>query len=282
MNNIKNSMFPIYTSLVSTENKKVVKLYMNFLFSVREIVNNVKITNMLKIQQLNEIEDIFLSDKKSQKYNNIVELKKEFVKKLLVPALVKDVITAAKKDAANFEYETWGQLMDYYSKLSGTVARFFMALNDENPATYLPAAELFSAYNILYYLAGLKHRLQTNKRVYMPKEMMDDFDINFKSFFQHSSHKSITKATNEMIVRAKKMLKESKILPSIVKSFKLRMQVAAMILLTNIMARRLKNKNLMKRNIKIYRVDCLNAYITAFFVAMLTTYKESGTRGLKV
>lgn len=279
----ESSILPIAFSLVKKDHKTIVELYLQFLQYARYVTENMNITNLAKVKELNEMEFVFdnETDYEKDKLKFIVKLKKNFVKELLAPALFRDIINTAKKDSSEFEYKTWAQLVNYCTSSSGTIGRFFLALNDESPSTYIPAASLFSAFHMLHNIRNVKYDTSILKRVYIPSEMMEKHNVKVKDFYQYSSSKDVKALINEMLKEIKKMLKDANILPSIIKDTRLRMQFCIIISTVNILFHKIKNSDVLAKNVKLTKFDFANSYITGIIEGMFTSYKDTGTKGLK-
>lgn len=278
----KQDIVPISASLMRKKYRHIVSLYMDFAAMVKSITDDPKFTSIQKIQKLSDIEDVFMEEKESDgKYDLIVELKKNFVKELMAPVLVKDVIASAKKDAANSEYQTWGQLVDYCSHYAGTIGRFILSLAEENPATYQPALSLCDAYQMLNILKNTRYYADTLKRVYIPSEMLKEYGVKVRDLAQKESSKELKKLKAEMLKSIKRMLKEAEILPCIIKDVQLRMNVCMTLSAANLLYRKVKKADILKKEVRLTKFDLYNAKLTGMIEGMLTSYRKVCAQGLK-
>lgn len=279
----RHDVFPIAPSLIKNKYQPILQLYLQFLNYVKSITCNMTIPSFNKVRELNEIEEVFYNETSydKDKLKFIVKLKKQFVKELLVPALVKDIITAAKKDSSDFEYESWAQLINFCSMSSGTVSRFLLALYDESPSTYIPATSLFAAYQLLNNLKNIKYDTSILKRVYIPKDLLEKHNVKIKDLYDEKSSKNVKNLINEMLKEIRKMLDEAEILPKITKDLLLRMQFYMIISVANILYRKVKNNDVLVKDVTLTKFDLSNAYLTGIIEGMMTSYKDPSTKGLK-
>lgn len=278
----KHDILPISLSLVKKKHETIMQLYLQFLCHVKDIKDNMNIGNLAKVKELNEIESVFDNDAQynKDKLKFIVKLKKNFVSELLAPSLFRDIINSAKKDSSEFEYKTWGQLVNYCTTSSGTVGRFLLALNDESPSTYIPTASLFAAYHMLYKIKNIRYDVNILKRVYIPEDLLIKHGVNIKDLYQYKYSKELKNLIKDMLKEIKKMLKDAEIIPSIIKDLRLRMQLCMILSSANILFRKVKNADVLAKNVKLTKFDFLNSYITGIIEGTFTSYKDVNAKRL--
>lgn len=282
-NKYKYDNIPIAPSLVKGEYKEVVDLYMRLVNYTKFTTDNQNLQNIIKVRELSDIEDIFLETREydKDKLKFVLDLKKCFVKELLAPSLIKDFIAAAKKDASNFEYKTWAQLVDYCSNYSGTILRFLLALYDESPSTYMPAASLGVAFQMLINIKNLRENASLLKRVYLPKDMLEKYGIKIRDLYQPKSSKEVKKLINELLKEIKKLIKDARILPAIIKNQMLRMQFCMILSSTNILYGKISKTDVLKKKVTLTKFDLFDSYLTGIVEGIFTSYKSVSTKGLK-
>ena len=171
--------FPVASLLIKKELRPLVRHYYNLARLADDIADNPRLKPREKLLQLNDLEDIFLNLKKNRrkKWQAAVILHEDFVKEQLDFSLVTDLFTAFRRDAENFRYQTWAQLTDYCRYSAVPVGRFMLAIHNENPATYLPAAALCTVLQIVNHIQDIKYDCLQLDRIYLPAEMMKEFGV---------------------------------------------------------------------------------------------------------
>ncbi|MDR1694173.1 MAG: squalene/phytoene synthase family protein [Lactobacillaceae bacterium] len=279
----RTETLPVAYSLIKKEYQPLVQLYLQFIEYVKINTNNMNISNFNKVKLLNELEEVFdnENDYGKDKLKFMVKLKKNFVKELLAPSLIRDVLNSAKKDSSDFEYKTWTQLVGYCSNSYGTIARFLLALYDESPSTYIPAATLLSAYQMLVMIKDVRFDTSILKRVYIPKDLLLQYDVKVKDLYDFKSTKQIKDLTADMLREIRKMIKDAEILPSIIKNKGLRMQFCMLVNAANILFAKIKHADVLAKEIELSKLDVFESYISGVIDGFFTSYKDASTKGMK-
>ncbi|MFV0626905.1 MAG: squalene/phytoene synthase family protein [Alphaproteobacteria bacterium] len=276
------NIFPFYPFLIKKKYKEIAISYFNFITSARNIADNVKLQSFSRMQDLCELEDVFFYQRehKNEKLRHIIDVRERFTQELLAPALVVDIINALKKDASDFTYEVRGQLVEYYKNYSGTMGRFLLALFDENPSTYMPATSLCTAFQILNNLKNMKYDGMIMKRFYIPKDLLNQYNLKPKDLYYDVMSNDTKRLVKDILKDVKGLLKDAKILPSIIKNDGLRAQFCVLLSLTHILYHKLNGTDFLKKNVKVSKFDRINALITGVLESFFTPYQEISIKKL--
>ena len=172
-----------------------------------------------------------------------------------------------------FEYHTWGQLVDYCKYSAAPVGRFMLAIHDENPSTYLPATSLCVALQIVNHIQDLKYDYDVLKRSYLPIEMMKKFNVENGDLEKDKSSLGLKKLIEKIMDLTRGLIKEGSILPQVVKSRSLRVEICIILSLTNIMVKKILRGDVLAKNIKLSKLDWLKAFVIGLFKAITTKTK---------
>ncbi|MDD4556856.1 MAG: squalene/phytoene synthase family protein [Alphaproteobacteria bacterium] len=277
------NIFPLHPFLIKRRYRKVTCSYFKFITYAKNIADNANIQSYSRMQDLCEMEDLFFYQRecKSERFAYMLDLRKEFEKELLAPALVVDIISALKKDASDFRYEVKSQLVEYYKNYAGTMGRFLLASHNENPSTYMPADALCIAFQMLNNLIHMKMDGITKKRFYISQDLMEQYQVAPKDLYFTVMSKNTKNLIKEILKEIKGLLQDAKILPSIIKNNRLRIQFCTLLSLSHILYDKIAGKDFLKKDIKISKFNHLNALITGIFEGTFTSYKELSVKRLK-
>lgn len=183
--------------------------------------------------------------------------------------LYTDLLTAFRRDALNQPPEIWEQLTDYCNYSAVPVGRFMLAIHDENPSTYLPAASLCTALQLVNHLQDLKYDAMTLRRFYLPKEMMARHDVVPGDVYLNAATPGLKALILEICGLIRGQMKDAAALPRLVKSFRLRWEIGVIVSLTNSMLKKIEKYDVISRRIELSRTDWLKALGAGLITALI-------------
>lgn len=267
--------FPVGMTVVGKDKRRLVFDYYKFARYGDDIADNPKLKPQAKVEKLYELEDIFLGHKnyKGQKLKFALSLREEFKKRGLPFSLATDLLIAFRKDAMGFQYQTWNQLVDYCKYSAAPVGKFMLAIHDESPSTYLPAASLCAALQIVNHIQDIKYDSEVLGRIYLPEELLKKHHLQASDLTKTQSSLNLRKAIEEVMDKTRGMLKDGELLPPIIRSLSLRTEVCIILSLTNIMIKKILKGDVLAREIKLSRWDWLRAVMSGCLRAWFTRPK---------
>ena len=273
----KEENFPVACLLFSRQNRMLINHYYDFARACDDIADNPQLSAKEKKKQLEEAEKA-LFDK--GKFFPSQTLRKDFLKEKFDFSLATDLLIAFKQDAQNKHYKTWTQLLEYCKYSAEPVGRFMLALHNENPSTYLPASALCSVLQLTNHIQDLRSDLLELKRNYLPEELIKKYKISPKSLSVGKSSKNLQKLTNDILNRCRKLLKDARVLPSIVKSKRLKFYICIVLALTDILINKLYNKDVIVEKITLSKLDWAKAISIGCYKTLTTKRKTLTNEGL--
>ena len=138
----------------------------------------------------------------------------------------------------------WDEFIALNRKISSPTGRFLMALYNENPSTYLPMENLCNILKIIDTIVRTKTDISILNRFYIPKEFLQKYNVvanDFALSYQTAETKAVLL---EIMVRIRAMMKDSLILPRLIKNFRLRFKICVIVSLTNLMIKKIEDGKL--------------------------------------
>ena len=267
--------FPVGMMIFQKKLCKIVSDYYKFARYADDIADNPQLKPQQKINKLHELEEIFTRQKKykGQKLKFVSELQQEFSAMELPAGLATDLLIAFRQDALGFEYQTWGQLIEYCKYSAAPVGKFMLAIHQESPTTYLPATSLCAALQIVNHVQDLKYDFSLLHRLYLPAEIMKKYHISTKDIVADKISPGLRQAVIHIMDLTKGLVKEGNLLPQLIKSKSLRIEVCIILSLTNIMIHKLLNKDILSQEVKLSKTDWIRAIITGIYKGLTTKTK---------
>ena len=275
----KDENFPVSGFFVRKELRPIVEAYYNFARLADDIADNPKLSASEKIKKLHTLEEVLCGSKKTQDSTQAAaaKLRNIFINNQLDFSLATDLLIAFRQDSIGCSYETIGQLVNYCTYSAAPVGRFMLAIYDENPATYIPSASLCSALQIVNHLQDIKYDAINLKRIYLPKELLERFGVEEDALRRDTSSEGLRKVIYHMSEFVRGQLAEAEILLRIVKNNRLRLEIAVIISLTNILINKILREDVMSQKVKLSawnKVIGLIGGIMRFFTKRTYTLPE--------
>lgn len=251
--------FPV-EKLVSKKLRPLVAAYYNAARQADNIADDGKLSREEKLEKLLKIEQAFYG-KNEDNFPEAAALGRLFAAENLDASLFTDLLKAFRRDAENKQPEIWEQLTDYCGYSAVPVGRFILAICNENPSTYLPAAVLCTVLQISNHLQDLKYDIVTAGRVYLPLQMMDEFQVKNSDLYLTKELPSFTALKKEILNKLRGMTKDTEKLPCLIRNRRLRMEISIILSLTNSMLKRLEKYDVLSCHVKLTKLDWLKAWI---------------------
>ncbi len=259
MKQAKDENFPVGL-LISRKLKPLVKAYYQAARIADDIADADNLSEKEKLEALDEIERVFYGQKQSDTYAAASHLGHLFAQENLDASLFTDLLKAFRLDAANKPLEIWEQLINYCTYSAAPVGRFLLAIHDENPSSYIPAATLCAVLQITNHIQDLKKDCLLLKRFYLPKTMMDKYGVSYDDFCHDASSSELKLLIKAIIVELRAMMKDAEQLPRLIKNKRLRMETGVILSLTNSMLNKLENEDVLKVYIRLTLIDWIKAF----------------------
>lgn len=277
----KDENFPVAFCLFPKAFRQTVNAYYTFAREADDVADNPHLSAQEKLDILNHMENVLLGSKpQSKKYASAANLREIFVKENFSLSLATDLLKAFRQDAVGFEYQTWAQLTEYCRYSAAPVGRFLLALYNENPSTYLPAASLCAALQIVNHIQDIKYDACVLNRVYVPQEILRQFSLSVDDLKADTACPQLKNAVAFMMEKINGLLKEALLLPSIVQSRALKIEVFVIFYLTKYMINNLLKKDFLAREVKLSCFQRVSALIKGIIRGMFAQTKTVTNKGI--
>ena len=272
---LHNESFPV-GMLISPKLKPLVNTYYQAARFTDDIADNPRTTSDEKLQQLAKIRQAFLQPDSGTDLIIIRGLGRLFVAEQLDASLFLDLITAFERDAVNQPIRIWEELIDYCRYSAAPVGRFMLAIHNESPSSYLPAENLCIILQLLNHLEGLKQDLSKLNRCYIPEDMLRQSDVRKTDLGLDITLPQVKKLLCGIMQKISKMQTDTKILPALIKNFRLRFEVCVILSLTNFVVQRTIKTDVLQNPPYPRRIDWIRALFKGLWQAVFCKYIRQG------
>lgn len=272
----KDENFPVGL-LVKSELRPVISAYYRAARLADDVADTPEADEAEKLARLERIERVFRGQEKAEDFPEIMTLRDIFRQENLDASLYCDLLEAFRRDARNIQPEIWEQLLDYCKYSAAPVGRFMLAIHDENPSTYLPAASLCAVLQIANHLQDLKYDAVFLNRFYLPKELMERYGVKNADLLQPYSTLQLRNLLAEITGKLRGMLADAAVLPSIIRSRRLKAETGVILSLTNSMLKKIEKGDVLSQEIRLSRCDWLKAAVAGVATGLFAKTKTLGS-----
>lgn len=254
--------------LVDKKLKPLVMAYYRAARAADDIADAPHLTTEQKLNRLDEIEQAFYGQDNTAANLEATALGELFRLENLDSHLFTDLLIAFRRDAENRQPQIWEQLTDYCNYSAVPVGRFMLAIHNETPSTYLPAASLCTALQLVNHLQDLKYDAVTLRRFYLPVDMMKKHQAENRDLYLTFANCPLKNVILEICGLIRGQMKDAAALPRLVKSFRLRAEIGVIVSLTNSMLKKIEKVDVISGRVKLSRIDWLKALAAGLKTAL--------------
>lgn len=264
----KDENFPV-GRLVNPKLRPVVQAYYAAARKADDIADAFDLSDTQKLQLLNEEEKNFFAANDTVSGN----LGRIFVSENLDRHLYTDLLEAFRRDAKSTPIEIWEQLLDYCKYSAAPVGRFMLAIHDESAAAYLPAETLCAVLQITNHLQDMKVDACNLRRCYLPTQMMNKYGVEFTDICLNKATPALQALIKDIASRLEAMLKDAKILFSLVRSRRLKAELGVIFSLTNSMLKKIEKGDVIAMRPRLNLFDWQKAFLVGIWLGLFTRIK---------
>ena len=254
----KDENFPV-GMLISPKLKNIVQTYYQAARDADDAADNPLLSAEQKKAVLDNIELAFRQPDRPTEFKSAAKLGRLFAAENLDSSLYTDLLTAFRMDAENQPIEIWEQLLNYCNYSAVPVGRFMLAIHNENPSSYLPAATLCAVLQITNHLQDLKKDAVNLQRFYLPHEMMEQHGARYSDIYLSFTKPALREVINETTDKLRMMLQDAEPIFKIVKNIRLKWELGVIFSLTNSMIKKIERRDVLHDNIRLNGFDWIKA-----------------------
>lgn len=254
----KDENFPV-GMLISPKLKNIVQTYYQAARNADDAADNPLLSAEQKKAVLDNIELAFRQPDMPTEFKSAAKLGRLFAAENLDSSLYTDLLTAFRMDAENQPIEIWEQLLNYCNYSAAPVGRFMLAIHNENPSSYLPAATLCAVLQITNHLQDLKKDAVNLQRFYLPHEMMEQHGARYSDIYLSFTKPALREVINETTGKLRMMLQDAEPIFKIVKNIRLKWELGVIFSLTNSMIKKIERRDVLHDNIRLNGFDWIKA-----------------------
>lgn len=266
----KSENFPVASHVVPKKSRKIIRAIYEFARSADNICDDPNIEN---IDAKHKLESILIKIEKREDHklpfwakNFIFNARQGNISIRHGKALLKAFIQDTEKD----RYNSWEETLFYCQRSAATIGRMVLEANKEYSADFLAADKICIVLQLINHLQDLKEDYLSRNRVYFDNSLFPDPE----KFAENSEDAEVNRGKKEVISRLRIMLDEAADLPSTMHSFRVRVEIMAIINLCYSLLDELESKDILASKVKLPKVSKIYAILKALMGAIITADKS--------
>lgn len=150
-----------------------------------------------------------------------------------------DLISAFQQDAIKTRYASWAELIDYCDRSAAPVGRYLLDLHGGSRDGYSASDALCNGLQVINHLQDCQDDYRHLNRVYLPTAWLEEAGATVVDLDRSVSTPGLRRVLDRCIEGTERLLAEAAPLPSGLRSHRLAMESAAILVIARRLVRRL-------------------------------------------
>ncbi|MFM7344741.1 MAG: squalene synthase HpnC [Tagaea sp.] len=165
------------------------------------------------------------------------------------------LLQAFKADAGGRNCRTWSDLLAYCRYSAAPVGRFLLDLHGESKETWLASDALCAALQILNHLQDAQSDWLDLRRRYIPGEWLERAGLTERELLAARMSAELRAIYDRALDRVDQLNAQARALPAAIRDRRMRMEAAAIVALSERLAKRLRRQDPLARRVALSRWD---------------------------
>ena len=161
----------------------------------------------------------------------------------ITPQHCLDLISAFKQDAVKTRYASWEDLIDYCDRSAAPVGRYLLDLHGGSRDGYAASDALCNALQVINHLQDCQADYSQIDRVYLPTAWLDEAGAAVGDLDRGAATPAIRRVLDRCLAGTERLLAVAAALPSGLRSRRLAMESAAILVIARRLTHRLRRED---------------------------------------
>lgn len=270
--------FPVGSLLIPKDKRKFVYSVYAFARTADDIADSCELNSDEKVNALmeyeKELQDAYQDKiKRSNKHGKIFTALSNTKDVLNIPMKeFQNLLTAFKQDAVKDRYKTFQELIDYSDNSAnpiGHLVLYVFGFNEiKDKEIFRLSDKICTALQLTNFWQDVSRDLEIN-RIYIPKEVMREFNYKEGWLFKKIENDNLRGMMNELVEKTKTIFKEGKGIIDLVGG-RLKLELKATYLGGNEILKKIEeiNYNVLSQRVKVEKSDKINILFRTFLKSL--------------
>lgn len=178
-----------------------------------------------------------------------------------------DLISAFKQDAVKTRYASWEELIDYCNRSAAPVGRYLLDLHGGARDGYRASDALCNALQVINHLQDCQDDFRQLDRVYLPTGWLNAEGASVDQLDRPASSPALRCVLDRCLIATERLLETAALLPGGLRSRRLAMESAAILVIARRLCRRLRAEDPLAGRVQLGKAAfawcCLRGAISA-------------------
>ena len=184
-----------------------------------------------------------------------------------------DLLLAFKQDVSKNRYNNWQELISYCNLSAAPVGRYLIDLHGGfkhgDNKNYEASDALCHALQILNHLQDCRDDFQILNRVYLPIDIMENYNVSFDHLIANSTSPELRACFNNILDKVDTLLYEANKFPSNLNSWRLGMESQVIINIAIKLSKKIRKSDPIASKIKLSKFAYIKCFISGSCRALI-------------
>lgn len=176
-----------------------------------------------------------------------------------------ELLIAFRRDATKRRYASWDELVDYCRYSAMPVGRHVLELHGESTATWPPSDALCTALQVLNHMQDCTKDLTDLDRCYLPEDMLAAHSASVDDVHLSAETPGLRATFLDVLARVEALNETARGLPRAVRDWRLRLETAVIVNLSQRLARRLRDGDPLAARVRLQASDAVASMVASLF-----------------
>ncbi|WP_152045537.1 squalene synthase HpnC [Aureimonas psammosilenae] len=260
--------FPVASRLVSARHRPAILAFYRFARASDDIADDGLLEPAEKLRRLDEMEATLFGEADAP---HAVPLRAVLTERRLSARHPCDLLTAFRLDVEKSRYRDWNDLMDYCAVSAAPVGRFVLDVHGEQNSTWEASDALCAALQVINHMQDCAKDHRALDRVYLPLDMLASHGSGVEDLTRAAATPALRETLSELGERTSLLLAKSASLAPSVQDRRLRMEIAAIQRLAEVLVTRLAARDPLSERVHLRKAEAALVSARAMISSLIAT-----------
>ena len=251
----RDENFPVASWIIHPRHRAVIMAFYNFVRTADDIADHATLAAEDKLAHLDVLEAELLGKGDSQP--EAVALRRALAEREMPPRHALDLLAAFRMDVSKLRYANWDELIHYCRYSAMPVGRFVLDVHGESTSTWPASDALCAALQINNHLQDCGKDYQSLNRVYLPLDALEAAGASVEALALETAPAPLLKCLHALAARTQDLLGEGKPLATLVRDFRLGLEISVIQAFAEKIVRLLKVRDPLSERVHLSPVQLL-------------------------
>jgi hydroxysqualene synthase len=241
--------FPVASWLIAPPYRRPILAFYEFVRIADDIADHPSLRPEDKLAHLDRLEASLLGRDDVNAAG--VTLRAALQERNLSPQHAQDLLKAFRQDVTKNRYSDWDDLIDYCSFSAMPVGRFVLDVHGEDRATWPASDNVCAVLQIVNHLQDCQKDYRNLDRVYIPLDALAAAGSSVDDLDQPRATAQLLACLHGLAERADLMLEDGSALPAQIKSWRLALEISAIVTLARHFLQLLQNRDPLSGRVRL-------------------------------